>query len=143
MVFVSVTRLRVRSVSYLLLFLWRTFQVSRQTRVTPGFIGGRMLREKKNVFWTLTVWQDENAMRTFRSKGAHGRVMPKLMHWCDEAAYAHWTQATSQTPDWSEAHRRLIEGGKLSKVSHPSDAHAAKRIVAPRPGRGQITLKPT
>jgi len=52
------------------------------------------------TFWTLTVWEDENAMRTFRGSGAHSQVMPRLAEWCDEASYAHWTSPDDAVPMW-------------------------------------------
>ena len=140
--FVSVTRLRVRSIRYLLPFIWHTFKVARQAERTPQFLGGRILREARNTFWTVTCWEDEPAMRGFRHRGSHDFVMPKLLQWCDEAAYVHWNQGGMELPDWQEAHRRLVQEGKLSKVYHPSAAHLEFQIVEPKPGRGERTLKP-
>lgn len=142
MPFISVTRLRVRSLRYLLPFLWQTFKVARQAKRSPQFLGGRILREAGNTFWTVTAWKDEAAMHGFRQKGAHGLVMPRLLQWCDEAAYVHWSQDGVQLPDWCETHRRLVQEGKLSKVYHPSPAQLAKQIEEPKPGRGERTLKP-
>jgi hypothetical protein len=141
MPFISVTRLRVRSLRYLLPFLWRTFKVARQAQHSSHFLGGRILHEAKNAFWTVTAWEDEAAMRGFRQKGAHGLVMPKLLEWCDEAAYVHWSQDGPELPDWPVAHRRLAQEGKLSKVYHPSPAQVAKKIAEPKPGRIERTLK--
>ena len=100
MTFVSVTRLRVRSLRYLLPFLWQTLKVARQARHSSHFLGGRILREARNTFWTITVWEGEAAMRDFRQKGAHGVVMPRLLQWCDEAALVHWVQNGPELPDW-------------------------------------------
>jgi hypothetical protein len=142
MAFVSVTRLRVRSVRYLVPFFWQTLKVARQAEHSSHFLGGRILREERNAFWTVTAWEDEAAMRCFRQKAAHSRVMTKLLEWCDEAAYVHWTQDSQELPDWTEAHRRLLKEGKLSKVHHPSAAHEAKLFAEPKPGRIERTLKP-
>lgn len=142
MAFISVTRLRVRSLRYLPPFLWQTFKVIRQAEHSPQFLGGRVLREARNAFWTVTAWADEAAMRSYRQKGAHGLVMPRLLTWCDEAAYVHWSQDKPELPDWSEAHRRLVQEGKLSKVYHPSPAHEGKHFAHPKPGRIERTLKP-
>ncbi len=55
------------------------------------------------------MWEeDENSMKAFRGSGSHARAMPKLVEWCDEAAYAHWAQADGSIPDWSEAYERLV-----------------------------------
>lgn len=128
----SVTRLRVRSVRFLPAFLWRTFSSQRQIRRAPGFFGGRLLLDSHLTFWTLTVWEDEQAMRNFRGSGAHARVMARLPDWCDEAAYAHWTESETAIPAWDVAYERLVSEGRLSRVAHPSQNHTDRRFPRPR-----------
>ena len=69
MVFVSATRLRVRSVFFLPQFFWHTFRSQKQAKSTSGMLGGRLMLEARWVFWTVTVWESEGAMRTFRGSG--------------------------------------------------------------------------
>jgi hypothetical protein len=140
---ISVTRLRVRSLMYLPEFLWDTFQSVRQAERSPGFLGGRLLVNAKQVFWTMTAWRDESAMNAFRTGDAHRKAMPKLLEWCDEAAVVHWTQDSAEIPLWPEAGQRMAEKGRLSKVNHPSPAHASQQIPAPQPSRISSSLKPT
>jgi Antibiotic biosynthesis monooxygenase len=142
MIFVSVTRLRVRSLLYLPQFLWRAFQSISQSERSPGFLGGKLLREARNAFWTITSWNDAAAMNAFRVSGAHRAAMPSLLEWCDEASVAHWTQETAELPAWLEVHRRMVAEGKQSKVNHPSPDQTANRIPAPKPSRIERELKP-
>jgi quinol monooxygenase YgiN len=142
MAFISLTRLRVRSLRFLPQFVWQVLQTVRQAERAAGFLSGRLLREAKNTFWTITAWEDETAMRAYRNEGAHRDVMPKLLDWCDEASVAHWSQENPELPDWQEAHRRMMKEGRSSKVNHPSPAHMANQIAMPQPGRIQRTLKP-
>jgi heme-degrading monooxygenase HmoA len=142
MAFISVTRLRVRSFRYLPEFLWDTAQSVRQVQRSSGFLGGRLLVNLPYVFWTMTVWLDEAAMNAFRTGGAHRKAMPKLLHWCDEAAVVHWTEGSPEIPAWQQAQQHMAENGRLSKVNHPSPAQAARQIPAPRPSRIAQTLKP-
>lgn len=142
MALISVTRLRVRSFIYLPQFFWNTFKSIRQVERSSGFIGGRLLVNATNVFWTITAWKDEAAMNAYRTSGAHRRAMPKLLHWCNEASVVHWTQEASGIPSWHDAHRRMTERGKLSKVNHPSAAQASSHIPAPEPSRIERILKP-
>lgn len=142
MPFISVTRLRVRSLAYLPQFIWRTLQSLRQTQRSPGFIDGKVLREARNAFWTMTAWEDQPAMNAFRTSGAHRAAMPKLLDWCDEASVAHWNQEILDLPTWTEAHRRMVKEGKPSKVNHPSAAQVANQIPAPYPSRIEGTLRP-
>jgi hypothetical protein len=142
MTFLSVTRLRVRSFAYLPQFVWQTLRIVRQTEWAAGFLGGRILREARNTFWTVTTWEDEAAMNTFRIAGAHRGAMPKLLEWCDEASVVHWEQETLELPNWLEVHLRMAKEGRPSKVNHPSAAGLANDIPVPRVGRIERTLKP-
>jgi heme-degrading monooxygenase HmoA len=142
MAFISVTRLRVRSFIYLPQFFWDAFKSIRQAEHSSGFLGGRLLVNAKNVFWTVTAWKDQAAMDAYRTDGAHRRAMPKLLNWCDEAAVVHWTQESSEIPAWKEVHQRMAEEGKPSKVNHPSRNHVSKHIPAAEPSRIERVLKP-
>jgi len=142
MPFVSVTRLRVRAWRYLLQFIWQALKTAKQAERAPGFIGGKLLKEAHNAFWTVTAWEDEAATRAYRNAGAHRVVMPRLLDWCDEAALAHWNQDGPEIPDLQEAHRRMVESGRRSKVKHPSPAQESFQIPAPRPGCIEQKLKP-
>jgi|ERR1039458_766332 heme-degrading monooxygenase HmoA len=139
---ISVTRLRVRSWGYIAEFVWQSLRSARQAERSPGFLGGRLLRNPKNVFWTMTAWKDETAMNAFRTAGAHGGVMRKLLHWCDEAAVVHWPQETSDLPSWQEAHGRMVKEGRPSKVNYPSPAQVSNHIPVPEPSRIEMTLTP-
>jgi hypothetical protein len=142
MAFISVTRLRVRSVIYLPQFFWDAFKSIRQVEHSSGFLEGKLLVNSKNVFWTVTAWKDQAAMNAYRTDGAHRRAMPKLLNWCDEAAVVHWTQESSEIPVWQEVHQRMAEEGKPSKVNHPSTDQVSKHIPAPEPSRIERVLKP-
>lgn len=143
MAFISVTRLRVRSLRYLVQFVWQALKTARQAERTQDFLGGRLARDAKNAFWTVTAWETEAAMKVYRDSGAHKSVMPKLLDWRDEAAVVHWQQDTSNLPDWQEAHRRMVSEGRMSKVRHPSPAQATQEISPPTLDKtGGKALKP-
>jgi hypothetical protein len=139
---ISVTRLRVRSFAHLPSFLWHTFRSTRQVERARGFLGGRMLVNPNNVYWTLTAWENDAAMNEFRTTAAHRAAMPKLMDMCDEASVAHWNQETSELPSWQESHRRMEGEGRCSKVNQPSPDQLANRFPQPRPSRLGKLLKP-
>ena len=69
---ISVTRLRVRSWRYFPEFVVLSLKVVKQAERSAGFLGGKLLRNVGNVFWTMTVWKEEAAMNSFRKEGAHG-----------------------------------------------------------------------
>lgn len=132
MIFVSITRLRLRSGLYLLPFFWHTFTSTRQLTKRSKFIKGKTLLDKGLTFWTMTLWSAEADMRAYRNTDAHKKAMPKLQHWCSEASVAHWQQTGDDFPAWTEAHRHMQTEGRLSKVKHPSPCHSLQQIPPPR-----------
>lgn len=90
-------------------------------------------RSGGGVYWTLTMWRDIAAMRAFMGSGAHRTAMPRLMHWCDEASVAYWDTDAATLPSWSDAKTRLAREGRLSKIAHPSPAHAAGQTMGSSP----------
>lgn len=144
MAFISVTRLRLRSVRYLPAFLWNTFRINRQTVRSQGFLAGSLLRDAKWTFWTQTVWNDKAAMQAYRNSGAHKKSMAHFPTWCDEGSVVHWEQDMAALVDWSEAHRRMKQEGRQSRVNHPSPDHQSRRIPPPEADAkmAQTALKP-
>ncbi len=55
MVFVSLTRLRIRSIRFVPLFAFHTFRSLRQVSKSPGFQSGSLLADRSWTFWTLTA----------------------------------------------------------------------------------------
>jgi hypothetical protein len=132
MPFVSVTRLRLRSVRFLPGFFLHALRAQRQLCQAPGFLGGALLPDRRRTFWTMSVWDSSERMRTYILSGSHKVAMPRLLHWCDEASIAHWDQPDAVLPSWQEADARMRQIGRTSKVRHPSPDHTAMTFAAPR-----------
>ena len=126
---VSITRLRVRSIFYMPLFMLHAMRTMTQAQKADGVQGVETRFEKNNVVWTKTVWSDESQMKKYRGSGAHQIAMRILSDICNEAAVARWQQVNAELPTWEEAHQRMLSEGKLSKVKHPSTLHAAGRTA--------------
>lgn len=120
MVFISATRLKLRSAWYLLAFFLANEAAVKQLCITNGFIEGMELIDKNLTFWTLTMWRMDADMKTFRNSAAHKKAMQKLPFWCDEASYIHWTQEELVLPDWKMVHTKIVTEGKSTKVRKPS-----------------------
>lgn len=127
--FLSITRLRIRHWWTLPEFFWRSNAATAQVRKAAGFLGGYILVDRRRVFWTMTGWESEAAMRAYRSSDAHKAAMPKLAGWCDEAAVTHFE--SDRFPSWTEAWER-IKIGRFTPVNRPSKAQQQKIIDPPR-----------
>jgi hypothetical protein len=136
MAFVSLTRLRIRSILYLPLFAIYTSRSIRQVKKAPGFQRGALLQDRSRTFWTMTAWDEHDSMRRYMTTGAHKSAMRHLMHWCDEASVTHWEQEASALPSWEEADRRMRESGRASKVNHPTAEHTSMNYRKPRTSSG-------
>jgi hypothetical protein len=134
---VSITRLRVRSLRYLLAFLLGSLRSAREAKNASGNLAVSLLSDAHLAFWTRTLWTDERSMRAFMFAPAHRAVMPKLLEWCDEAAVTHWLQETA-----------VVAGGPSSPAT--GRAHLQGRSyfraqmrfeIPPQKTTRQLTLK--
>lgn len=134
MAFISVTRLRLRSWRFLPAFLFHTARANAQVKRAPGLLASSLLADRDLTYWTVTSWRDQSDMRRYMTSGAHLKAMPRLLHWCDEASIAHWTQESDTLPTWPEADQRMRAEGRPSKVLHPSPNHR-------NPGAGPLPYR--
>lgn len=132
MPFISVTRLRIRSIRFMPAFVLLTLRARSQVRRAAGFRSGSLLADRRWTFWTMTAWDSQESMRRYMSTGAHRIAMPRLLDWCDEASLVHWTQPEDALPSWTEADRRMRAAGRPSKVRNPSAEHARLGYRPPR-----------
>jgi hypothetical protein len=124
------------------MFALQTFKSARQATKAQGNLMIRLLLDRRNTFWTTTMWATETSMKNFILEGAHRQAMGKLQDWCDEAAVVHWNQESAEGPTWQEAWGRLQREGRNSKVNHPSPTHTAHQIPEPRVRlTGELRLK--
>jgi hypothetical protein len=130
MPFISVTRLHLASWRYFIPFAISVFQITRQIKRSPGFRSGSLGNDPQKGNWTLSAWDDMEVMRLFRNTGAHMKTMPRLLRWCDEASFVHWTAHTDALPSAAKCYRALKEHGRLSKVSRPSALYTSGYTVS-------------
>ena len=130
--FVSLTRLKIRSVRFLPFFFLHALGTMRQVKKAAGLETGAVLNDREWTFWTMTAWDTQTNMRQFMNSGAHKRVMPHLLNWCDEASVAHWEQEDSALPSWTDAAERMRKQGRPSKVLFPSSNHSTLNFRDPR-----------
>ena len=78
------------------------------------------------AFWTMTLWQDRNAMLAYRNTGSHRVAMGKLFFWCDEAAVI--SLETSDLISWKEGRNHLLNG-RFTAVKYPSSEQIRREIA--------------
>lgn len=89
-------------------FLQFSFQIQKQLRDTPGVIG-YSLRAKlvSRDFWTLSVWENEKALRDFVAKVPHGEAMKAMIPHMGPSKFTQWKVNASALPlRWEEAIKR-------------------------------------
>ena len=141
MFFISITRLRVRSIRFLPFFVLYTYRSLRQVKTSSGFQCGGLLADRSWTFWTMTAWDNQESMRRFMTTGSHGAAMPRLLNWCDEASVVHWEQAEADLPSWTIADQRMRASGRVSKVRNPSPRQATLTYRTPRVSTG-VAIRP-
>jgi Domain of unknown function (DUF3291) len=141
MSFVSLTRLRIRSIRFLPRFAFHTWRSLQQVKRAPGFLAGALLPDRCWTFWTMTAWENQESMRQYMVSGSHKTAMSHLLEWCDEASVAHWTQPDATLPSWAEADKRMRKDGRPSKVRSPSPQHADLSYRRPRTTAGAKILR--
>jgi len=112
-------------------FLLANESIVRSLKKIGGFVAGKELVDKGFTFWTVTLWESDQAMKSFRNSDPHKKAMRKLPDWCDEAAYAHWLQEDKVIPAWDLVYKKLMTDGKTTKVKRPSMREPGMRYPAP------------
>ncbi len=90
-------------------FLFYTVRVLVQLSKSDG-LGGYSLRANlfKNSFWTLSVWEDESALRGFAFTGFHKGIMKLLRNDMGSTRFIKWAvQGTDVPLSWEDAMRRF------------------------------------
>jgi hypothetical protein len=99
-------------------FLIHTRRITAQLRRTRGLIGYSLrARPLRKHFWTLSVWEDEAALRAFVEAGAHAVTMRSMTPHMGGTRFIRWKiEGAGVPPSWDDALRRWTrreEGGIL------------------------------
>jgi hypothetical protein len=126
-----VTRLRLRSHDLLDEFFVASVSVLEQAKVSPGYLGADAIAEANDVWWTVSVWQDRDAMRAFVGADPHLGVMSRVDDWCDEATFAEWVQDSAELPDWNTSYQRVVAEGQSASLTNGSAANDDRTFPPP------------
>ena len=106
--YVSITGLRLNSWRHWPRFAWHASRSMRQARAAEGcemagarFIGG--------MFYTVSLWQSERAMKRFLYQGAHGKAARDFDNFATGLTAGY---AADAAPSWDEVPAVLRERGR-------------------------------
>jgi hypothetical protein len=88
-----------------------TRQIQRQLADSKG-LGGYSMDANLvgKEFWTLSVWEDAEALRRFVQQTPHDKVMEDLLPDMGQTAFVRWkAKGASVPPDWVAAKERIRE----------------------------------
>jgi heme-degrading monooxygenase HmoA len=103
----SATRLRVRGLRVLPGFFRHSFAATLAARGTPGVVRARLLGMPPfPVYFTLTVWESEKAMRDFVKTPAHREAMSHMAEYARTGRFASFS-SESRRVGWRRALREL------------------------------------
>ena len=86
-------------------FLGYTRRIEAQLAETVGLVGYSLRAELlRRRFWTLSVWEDDNALMNFVRTTPHAQVMETLQGHMGVTRFVRWTlKGASVPPDWQGA----------------------------------------
>jgi len=79
--------------------------IRKQLVGTPGLVGYSLLAKPlRHEYWTLSVWEDDGAVKDFVQTAPHAEVMKALGADMGPTSFTRW-QATGRTlpPSWTDA----------------------------------------
>ncbi|SPF43715.1 putative integron gene cassette protein [Syntrophobacter sp. SbD1] len=93
-------------------FFGHTLRIQSQLRSTSGVIGYSLLaRVFRKRFWTLSVWEDEAALKAFVAQAPHLTAMRSLRGKMMNTRFIRWRiRGSEYPPKWPEALGRLTQG---------------------------------
>ncbi len=114
-VYVSITGLRLRSPWHIFRFFRHAALSLRQARRAPGNLHTDV-KTINGVRHTITVWEDEKAMRRFLYRGAHAKAIRAFPEIAEGKTFGF---ETTEVPDWDEVHALWQERGRTYATPRP------------------------
>ena len=128
---IVVTRLRLKDPALLDEFFTAAVAAIEQAQKSDGNLGADALADANNAWWSVSAWQERRPMQAFVDREPHVSISKRLDHFCDEATFVDWEQASPDLPDWQTSWRHLTADGKVAELTHPSDANQARAFPPP------------
>ena len=128
---IVVTRLRLRDAALLDEFFTDAVAAIEQAMTSEGNLGADALADANNAWWSVTAWRERPQMQAYVDSEPHRGISARLDHYCDEATFVDWDQASPDLPDWQVSWRHLTADGKAADLTHPSAANQIRDFPPP------------
>lgn len=106
---VQVSRLELKRARDVPSFLFAALRIRHITLRSSGAVGVSIRAEPfRRIFWTLSAWESEDAIREFVRSDYHRSVMAKYRDRMIGAHFHTWSEvdSTMRRVSWDDAHRR-------------------------------------
>jgi hypothetical protein len=120
---IVVTRLRLRDPALLDEFFTDAVAAIEQAMKSEGNLGADALADANN--------EERHLMRAFVDSEPHRAISARLDHYCDEATFVDWEQASPDLPDWQTSWRHLTADGLTAQLTRPSAANQTRDFPPP------------
>ncbi|MDX3801880.1 DUF3291 domain-containing protein [Streptomyces sp. AK04-3B] len=109
--FVMASRFEVRSFKDVPRFFLKSLAAWKQVSGAPGAYGASLIAQPlKRTFWTLSAWEDKEALYTYARTEPHKSIMTGLRSTMRDSVFTFWQAPAADLPvDWTDARRRLAE----------------------------------
>lgn len=117
--FVMASRLEVRSFKDVPRFFLKSLSAWRQVRTAPGALGASLEAQlTKGVFFTLSAWENKEALYTYAKTEPHKSIMLGLRSTMSESTFTFWEVPVEQLPiTWKDAKQRIDEQARKDAES--------------------------
>ncbi|OIJ86259.1 DUF3291 domain-containing protein [Streptomyces colonosanans] len=109
--YVMASRFEVKSLADVPKFLLRSLSSWSQVKTARGAYGASLIAQPlKRTFWTLSAWEDRDALYAYAKADPHGAAMRAVGPSMKSSTFTFWEVDTASLPiDWDDAKRRLAE----------------------------------
>ena len=128
---IVVTRLRLKDPALLDEFFTAAVAAIEQAQKSAGNLGADALADANNAWWSVSSWSGRDPMRAFVNSEPHLGISSRLDHFCDEATFVDWEQASPALPDWQTNWRHITTDGQAATLTQPSAANATLAFPPP------------
>ncbi|MEO9802979.1 MAG: hypothetical protein ABJF04_07015 [Reichenbachiella sp.] len=111
--YVSVTRLKLKSIWLLPKFVRQSNLISKQAKASPGILKVKLSNRWFRYFYTMTHWNSKEAMQQFMINGEHNEAMRQWSQFVTEVkAYGY---ESDHPPKWKEARMMIENKGRTTQ----------------------------